>query len=166
MDLEFHQLEMTFEELRVRRPDRERRLLASLAENGQQVPIVVVSLPRDPLFPERARYQVIDGYSRVRLLKRLGADTVQATVWDMAAVEALILDRSLRAADRETAIEQGWLLQVLRNGLSHEEMAKRFDRSVTWVSQRLSLVDVLPPRVQEHIRGGRIPAQAAMKYLV
>jgi ParB/RepB/Spo0J family partition protein len=162
MDLEFHELAMAYERLRLRRPERERRLLASLAENGQQVPIVVV-----PLFEDSGRYQVIDGYSRVRLLKKLGADTVRATVWDMSEAEALVLDRSLRAAERETAIEQGWLLQVLRDlPLSHEEMAKRFDRSVSWVSQRLSLVDDLPRPVQEHIRAGRVPAQAAMKYLV
>ena len=44
MDLEFHQLDLRFEHLRVRRPDRERRLLASLAASGQQVPIVVVAV--------------------------------------------------------------------------------------------------------------------------
>jgi hypothetical protein len=31
-------------------------------------------------------------------------------VWDMSEVEVLVLDRSLRAAEVETAIEQGWLL--------------------------------------------------------
>lgn len=162
MDLEFHQLEMRYEHLRLRRPERERRLLASLAEKGQQVPIVVVALFEDP-----GRYQVIDGHKRVRLLQRLGSDTVHATVWDMSEAEALLLDRSLRAADAETAIEQGWLLQELRNlPLSHEDLAKRFDRSVSWVSQRLALAQVLPQSVQEHIRAGRIPAQAAIKYLV
>jgi ParB family chromosome partitioning protein len=162
MDLEFHQLDVRYEHLRLRRPERERRLLASLAENGQQVPIVVVALIEDP-----GRYQVIDGHKRVRLLRRLGADTVQATVWDLSEAEALLLDRSLRTADAETAIEQGWLLQELRNlPLSQQDLANRFDRSLGWVSQRLTLVQVLPKSVQEHVRAGRIPAQAAMKYLV
>ena len=162
MELEFHQLDVRYEHLRLRRPERERRLLASLADQGQQIPIVVVAL-----FEDAGRYQVIDGHKRVRLLRRLGADTVQATVWDMSEAEALLLDRSLRAADAETAIEQGWLLQELRNlPLSHEDLAKRFDRSVSWVSQRLALVQALPKSVQEHVRAGRIAAQAAMKYLV
>jgi ParB family chromosome partitioning protein len=162
MDLEFHQLDIRYEHLRLRRPERERRLVASLAEKGQQVPIVVVAVFEDP-----RRYQVIDGHKRVRLLQRLGADTVQATVWDMSEAEALVLDRSLRAADAETAIEQGWLLQELRNlPLGHEDLAKRFDRSVSWVSKRLALVQILPQSVQEHIRAGRIPAQAAIKCLV
>ena len=106
MDLEFHQLDERYAHLRLRRPERERRLLGSLAEKGQQVPIVVV-----PLFEAPGRYQLIDGHKRARLLRRLGADTIEATVWDMSESEALLLDRALRTADAETAIEQGWLLQ-------------------------------------------------------
>ncbi len=42
MELEFHQLELRYERLKVVRPEQERRLLASPTEVGQQVPIVVV----------------------------------------------------------------------------------------------------------------------------
>jgi hypothetical protein len=42
MQLEFHQLDRPWERLRVRHPARQRRLLTSLAESGQQTPIVVV----------------------------------------------------------------------------------------------------------------------------
>lgn len=48
MELEFHQLDMRYEQLRVRRPEREKRLLASLAERGQQVPIIVIPLAGEP----------------------------------------------------------------------------------------------------------------------
>jgi integrase len=43
MQLEFHQLDRRWEHLRVHHPGRQRRLLASLAESGQQTPIVVVA---------------------------------------------------------------------------------------------------------------------------
>jgi hypothetical protein len=43
MRLEFHQLERRLEHLRLRRPERHRRLLASLAASGQQTPIMVVA---------------------------------------------------------------------------------------------------------------------------
>ena len=39
MQLEFHQLDRLWEQLRVRHPARQRRLLASLAESGQQTPV-------------------------------------------------------------------------------------------------------------------------------
>jgi ParB/RepB/Spo0J family partition protein len=163
MDLEFHQLDLRYEGLRVRRLDRERRLLASLAERGQQVPIVVIVLADEP-----NRFLVIDGYKRIRALQRLGRDTVRATVWDMNETEALILDRSLRTAEGETALEQGWLLAELHRsfGLGFEDLARRFDRSISWVSRRLALVQQLPESVQQHVRGGKIGACAAMKYLV
>lgn len=162
MDLEFHQLDLRYEGLRVRRADRERRLLASLAEWGQQVPIVVVAAE------EPDRFLVIDGYKRIRALRRLGQDTVSATVWEMGEAEALVLDRSLRHAEAETALEQGWLLAELHQSfaLSLEELARRFDRSVSWVSRRLALVEELPESVQHRVRRGEIGAHAAMKCLV
>lgn len=163
MDLEFHQLDLRYEGLRVRRPEREKRLLASLAERGQQVPIVVIALAGEP-----NRFLVIDGYKRIRALQRLGQDAVRATVWDMDESEALVLDRSLRTAERETALEQGWLLAELHSGfgLSLDDLARRFDRSVSWVSRRLALVRELPESIQQRVRRGEIGAHAAMKYLV
>jgi len=163
MDLEFHQLDLRYEGLRVRRLERERRLLSSLAEGGQQVAIVVIRLVE-----EQNRFLVIDGYKRIRALQRLGQDTVRATVWDLEESEALILDRSLRVAEGETALEQGWLLSELhsRMGLALEDLARRFDRSISWVSRRLALVQELPGSIQEYVRQGAIGAHAAMKYLV
>ena len=60
MHLEFHQLDQRWEHLRVREPHRQRQLLASLAESGQQTPIVVV-IAKDG----NDRYLVIDGYKRI-----------------------------------------------------------------------------------------------------
>jgi len=107
MRLEFHQLEQRLEHLRVRRPERQRRLLASLAASGQQTPIVVVAAEQSD------RYLVIDGYQRIAALKQLGQDTVEAVVWSLSEVEALLLDRSMRSGDHETALEEGWLLVEL-----------------------------------------------------
>jgi ParB family chromosome partitioning protein len=162
MDLEFHQLDLRYEELRGRSPARERRLLSSLAEVGQQAPIVVVCAS------EAARHVVIDGYKRVRLLRRLRQDTVRATTWDLGEAEALLLERMMRAGDADNALEQGWFLRELRDrfALSGEELGKRFGRTPSWVSRRLSLVAELPESVQNHVRAGAIGAHAAMKYLV
>jgi ParB-like chromosome segregation protein Spo0J len=86
------------------------------------------------------RYPVIDGYKRVAALQQLDRDTVEAAVWPMSEAEALLLDRSLRVSDHETALEQGWLRQEFeqRFGYGLEELARRFDRSVSWVSRRRS----------------------------
>src|ERR1017187_9323471 len=127
MQLEFHQLDRRWEHLRVRHPARQRRLLASLADAGQQTPIVVVSAAGPP-----NRDLVIDGYKRLAALEQLGRDTVEAVVWPMGEAEALLLDRSLRFSERESALEQGWLLQEMgqRFGYGLDELARRFIQSI------------------------------------
>jgi ParB/RepB/Spo0J family partition protein len=163
MQLEFHQLDRRWEHLRVRHPGRQRRLLASLAESGQQTPIVVVTVEG-----QADRYVVIDGYKRIVALEQLGRDTVEAVVWPMSEAAAVVLDRSLRLSEHETALEVGWLLAELaqRFGYSLDELARRFDRSVSWVSRRLALVEVLPEAIQQQVREGKILAQVALKFLV
>jgi ParB/RepB/Spo0J family partition protein len=163
MQLEFHQLDRRWEHLRVRHPARQRRLLTSLADSGQQTPIVVVAVE-----DQADRYVVIDGYKRIAALEQLGRDTVEAVVWPMSEAAAVLLDRSLRLSEHETALEVGWLLAELeqRFGYGLDELARRFDRSVSWVSRRLALVEVLPDAIQQQVREGRISAQVALKFLV
>ena len=163
MQLEFHQLDRRWEHLRVQHPARQRRLLASLAESGQQTPIVVVAAEG-----QADRYVVIDGHKRIVALEQLGRDTVEAVVWPMSEAAAVLLDRSLRLSEHETALEVGWLLAELERRFDYglDELARRFDRSVSWVSRRLALVEVLPEAIQQQVREGKIPAQVALKFLV
>jgi ParB-like chromosome segregation protein Spo0J len=111
---------------------------------------------------------VIDGYKRVRALRRLKQEVVQAVRWDVSESDALLMGRAFRQGGVETALEQAWLLEELRRrfGFSLEELARRFDRTVSWVSRRLALIAELPESVQGAIRHGQIVAHAAAKYLV
>ncbi len=160
MELELHQLDLRYESLRRRVPEREKRLLASLAQHGQQMPIVVVGASAERV--------VVDGYKRVRALRQLKSDVVLATTWDLGEADALVLERLMRVGDGDGPLEQGWLLRELetRFGLSQEELARRFDKSVSWVSRRLALVKELPEPIQERVRQGELVPHAAMTYLV
>jgi ParB/RepB/Spo0J family partition protein len=162
MDLEFHQVDLRYEALRTRSAAREARLLASLAEKGQQAPVVVVTVG------DVGRHVLVDGYKRVRALQRLGRDTVRAMAWDLSEAEALVVERLMRSGDGAGALEEGWLLAELRDrfGMTVEELGKRFDRSGSWVSRRLGLVGELPREIQEQVRRGEIAAHAAMRHLV
>ena len=163
MRLEFHQLERRGEHLRSQHPEQQKRLFASLGSSGQQTPIVVVPLENEP-----NRYVVIDGHKRMAALQQLRRDTVEAVVWPMTEAEALVLNRSSRWSKRESALEEGWLLAELQQRFGHnlEQLAHQFDRSVSWVSRRLALVEVLPQSVQQQVRSGQISAQVATKYLL
>lgn len=159
MEIDLHALELRFAGLRVTRVDRLRRLRASIAEVGQQTPVVVVAGGGD-------RHVLIDGYLRVEALKTLRRDVVTAVVWPLAESEALI-QRQLLAGQSRCIVEEAWLLTHLRDdGFTAETLAQRFGRTTSWVSRRLALVTALPRFVEELVRGGVVPPQAAMKSLV
>ena len=163
MELELHQVDLRYAALRRRDGRRERALLSSLMDAGQQVPVIVVEEEAGT-----GKFILVDGYKRVRALERLQRDTVAAVAWSLSEPEALLLERLMRSADGDSALEQGWLLRELheRFGLSAGELARRFDKSTSWVSRRLALVRELPESVQELVRRGELAAHAAMKHLV
>ena len=163
IELELHQIEPRYESLRRKSVGRERHLCGSLADIGQQSPVVIVAATENS-----DRFVLVDGYKRLRALRRLRHDTIQAVCWQMSEPEALMLERLMRQAEGDGPFEQAWILAELRErfGLELSELARRFDRSASWVSRRLALVKELPTPVQEHVRNGDITAYVAMKYLV
>lgn len=158
VDLELHQLERRHADLRIHDDVRWRRLLASLAERGQQMPVVIVV--------DGTRHVLIDGYLRVAALARLGRDTVAATAWPLTEAEALLQLHHLSSSSR-TALEEAWLLERLREqGFALDELGRRLCRSKSWVSRRLALLSELGAAAQAAVRAGTLPPHAAMKSLV
>lgn len=158
MEIDLHRLDLRHRDLRIVDVDRRRRLIGSLAEIGQQVPVVVIA--------DGDRFVLIDGYLRVDALARLQRDTAIATTWSVPELDALVHHRHLAVA-RRTAIEDAWLLGRLReHGLSMEQIARRLCRSKSWVSHRLGLVDALAAATQDRVRAGTVPPHGAMRYLV
>jgi ParB family chromosome partitioning protein len=162
VEIDLHALDLRYATLRRRDSKRERSLVASLAEIGQQAPVVVVR------GETATSYVLVDGYKRVRALHRLHRDTVEAVVWELTELDALLLVELMRSGESGSALEQGWLLCELheRFGLSAGELGRRFDKSSSWVSRRLALVRELPAAVQDFVRAGALAAHAAMKHLV
>ena len=72
--------------------------------------------------------------------------------WDLAQDQRMVARRAPRLQDRF--------------GMSQQELARRFDKSQSWVSRRLALVRELPTRLQELVREGRLSSHIAMKLLV
>ena len=162
MELEYHQLELKYAALTILDPKSQARLMASLAQQGQQNPVLVLKNSGS------SGYVLIDGYRRVDGLKQLGRDTVRATVLEMDEISALVYKHAMESRGKRTAIEDAWLIRELMetHRLSQEEIAVKLGKSASWVSRRLALVSVLSGRIQTQIRKGRISPQAGMKYLV
>lgn len=162
MELELHQLERKYAALRVCDRRRQARLRASLSEQGQHQPVLVVA------GRAAGRFVLIDGYQRVAALERLGRDTVAAVELALGEAEALLLRHRLAAEGPGSALEEGWLLQRLHeeHGIELAELATRFERSASWVHRRLGLVRWLPEPTQRQVQAGAIPPHAAMKFLL
>jgi ParB family transcriptional regulator, chromosome partitioning protein len=157
VDVDLHQLELRHHDLRIHDAEQRRRLIGSVAEIGQQVPVIAIR--------ETERLVLIDGYLRVEALRKLGRDTASATTWPLTDVDALLHRRHLSIAI--PAIEDAWLLARLRDhGLTLDELARRLCRSKSWVSRRLALIEALTPAAHAQVRAGTVPPHAAMKYLV
>jgi ParB-like chromosome segregation protein Spo0J len=163
MQIELHQLQLRFEGLRAVDPVRRSKLMASLCEAGQQVSVVVVAAAG----VSPSRYVLIDGYMRVSVLRSLGRDMVEATVWPMAEAEALIARFHLEGRSRST-LEEAWLCEHLMSteSLTLTEIAQRMCRTKSWVSRRLGMHKILWPELRSKVAAGQIPPQGAMKSLL
>lgn len=163
MELELHQLDRRYEALRTSSRERDCRVVASLARDGQLLPVVVVEAGAGA-----DRYVLVDGYKRVRGLQQLRHDVVRATCWNLPEDEALLLGRLMRSSEGNSALELAWLLRELqeRFSLSREELARRFGRSESWVSRRLGMACDLPDEIQDLVRAGKLKPHAAMKYFL
>ena len=158
--LEISQLALRFAATRIQSKSRRARLAASIAQQGQLTPVLVHA--------EGEVFVLLDGYVRVAALKDLGQDYVVALEVKTTLTEALLASQRLQAGRRRTAMEEAWLLRVLldEHGLERSTLAAKLERSASWVSRRLALVEVLPEGVQAAVRRGDLCAQAAMKSLV
>lgn len=160
MQLELGELDLRYAALRIVDRSRRRRLVASLLELGQLTPVLVVR--------DGSRWVLLDGYVRVAALTELARDHVDVAVLEVGEAEALVLAHRLDNGRERTALEEGWLLRELceRHGLVQAELARRLDRTASWVSRRLALVKALPESVQESVREAKLSVQVASKILV
>ena len=121
MELEYHQLDLKYERLRQRNRREEARLLGSLESDGQRVPLIVI--PSE----ESGRYVVVDGFRRLRALRRLGRDMIQVLIWPEGEVDALVTAHHLEHPRPRSPLEDAYLIRALQkeHGLSQCEIGRR-----------------------------------------
>ncbi len=160
VELEIRLLERAYAHLRIREPPALARLVASLANEGQPPPVLVVRRPP-------GGYVLIDGDDRVEALVRLGRDTVTALVLGLTEPEALSYCYRMQGEGRRSALEEGWLVAELHDhGWVPGRISMVLGRSASWVSRRLGLARLLPDKASEAVRRGVVPAHGAMKSLL
>jgi ParB/RepB/Spo0J family partition protein len=137
LEIPISEIGESYARLRLIHPKAEARMVASLGKFGQIFPVVVT---------RKQRYELIDGFKRVRALKRLGREQVMARVLEVGehGQKAAMLDLNWNRGSISD-LEEGMVVHSLcrEDGLSQVEIAVLVGRHKSWVCRRLSLVERL-----------------------
>lgn len=138
--------------LRLIHPQSDARMMDSVGKFGQIFPVAVAKL---------GRYELIDGFKRVRALRRLGFEHVSAKVLELSVhgLKAAMMYLNWERGPISD-LEEGMILHSLcrEDGLSQVEVAALVGRHKSWVCRRISLIERLCDEALEHMRLGLIHA--------
>jgi predicted transcriptional regulator len=155
-EIELVELDVRYENYRMKNPGLEKRLLASIAERGieQAMEGVVAGGVRI----------LLNGFKRRRCALRLGISSVPYVT--LAEDQAGAILHLLRASNQSalSLLEQARFIDHLRQveKMSVAEIAEQLSRSKSWVSMRIGLLEEMTTLVQEEIFSGRFPLYAYM----
>jgi ParB/RepB/Spo0J family partition protein len=155
--IELSSIDLRLERTRLRNNSVEQALLDSVAREGILDPLYIAG--RD----DTQRYLLLDGFKRYRCARKLGMGMVPAEcVADDVATGIVTFIRRNEYGCGITVLEQASLIEELhrRCAMSIYDIAQRLDRSPSWVSMRLGILDDLTPLVREKILSGAFPVRA------
>jgi len=151
LEIPLSELGQSYGRLRLVHPQADAWMVDSLRQFGQIFPVVVAL---------GERYELIDGFKRLRALKHLGYERVTARVLDLSVhgLKAAMIDLN-RKKGSICDLEEGLVVHSLcrEDGLSQVEAAVLLGRHKSWVCRRLSLIERLCDEALSHIRLGLIP---------
>jgi ParB/RepB/Spo0J family partition protein len=152
LDIPLDKVNSSYARFRMIQPRAESAMVKSIERFGQMTPVVVDS-------GENGRYEMIDGFKRMRALRRLEIVSIRARVLDghgrvlKAAMIQLNRDgRTIR--DMEEALVVVSLYR--EEELNQVEIGILLGHDKSWVSRRIALIEKLSEDVLEDLRLGLI----------
>jgi len=151
-EVETSQIDRRYESYRMRSEGREKQLLSSIMAKGIEEPLAGVISSAAPI--------LLDGFKRLRCLEKLKIDHVPFLSLGGDEATAILSLLRLSNAKNLTLVEQAKLVDELKRvyGLNAVEIAKRVDRSPSWVCARLNVLSEMSDQVMNGILSGRFPA--------
>lgn len=158
--IEHHCLQLPYASLRIPRRHLLDRLVLSMENHGQLVPVVVVA-------KETNQWILMDGYLRVNALRRLNKDTINCEVWNCDLTEALLMLLTEHQSRPWEAFEEALLLHELhtQHGMSQNKIAIKMGRDKSWVCRRLSLLEQLSEPILQAMIEGKLSKWVATRIL-
>ena len=132
------------------------RMERSLASIGQLSAVAVFSV-------EPGRFEVIDGFKRLRAARALGLRSLRAWALEVDVAGAKVALSALHERSGLTELEEAWLVRSLyrEDHLDQPEIARRLSRHKSWVCRRLMVAEALDDVLQADVRLGLLSASAA-----
>jgi len=159
-EIEIAQLHLRYAHTRIEWPQRVLALANSIERFGQVLPVIVLRKGDNS-------FVLIDGYLRVKALKRCLRDTVMAEIWEGKEEEALVEILARANSRKWDLLEEAALLRELhdQHHLSQSRIAFMVGRKQSWVSGRLALYCALSEDLLESVRKGAISTWAATRVI-
>lgn len=149
--ISLEQLDLSLMEMRIMNPSQAMKIERSMKAYGQLQPVVVRQA--------EGYYQLIDGFKRFYAAEILLISTLQCLVLDVSLAQTKILLMNYNRGNRAMIFwEEAMILQDLRSNheMDQKQLASLTDRSRSWVSRRLSMIERIDPEVAIEIRMGEL----------
>ncbi len=157
--VEISSFDLRYESHRMKNLAAEKRLLASIIEQGIQEPLQGVDTNESPS-PSPGKHILLNGFKRYRCAQKLSLLTVPYS--SLGSDEAFGLITLLKIANAKTLtiLEQARLIAELHkvHKMSISEMAHLLEKSQGWVSMRIGMIEQMSEVVMDKIFKGKFPA--------
>lgn len=152
LDISIDLIGESFGRFRLLSPRHEAAMERSVGRFGLLTPVVVSAAKND-------RYEMVDGFKRLRACRKLGNQSLKARVLEghgrvLKAAMVQLNRKSGHLGDVEEAMIVASLYRD--DGLTQVEIAPLLGRDKSWVSRRIALIERLSEEVLEHLRLGLI----------
>lgn len=162
-EVELTQLDLRYEDYRLKAAAVEARLLTSIAQRGIEEPLEGVDLPAEQAGVRHTRV-LLNGFKRYRCARRLRLTSVPYA--SLGADEVTGILGLLRTAKNKSLsiLEQARFIDELKNvrHLNVAEIATELAVSKSWVSMRLGLLGEMSSPVREKLFSGAFPVYSYM----
>jgi len=131
---------------------QEDKLLLSIHKQGIQEPVYIIHEPgKSPI--------LLDGHKRVRCAEKLNIKQIPSTILESKEAPGLLKFLRISSHHGLTQIEEACLVDELnkRHGMSISEIASQLDKSPSWVSVRLGILQEMSDLIREKILSGKLP---------
>ncbi len=152
IEIDIRRIGEGYSRLRVVDPKSDAAMVRSMRQYGQISPVVVCG-------SARGRYEMIDGFKRLRAGRRMEWPRLGCRVLAVGkhALKAAMIHLNMKGKTIAD-LEKGMVIHSLyrEDGLKQTQIAKLLDRHKSWVCRRLALVERLNDEVLENLKLGLI----------